>query len=242
MLIWRCIESDIGNLTCYARVTEIFDVRGFSPVSSMLPTRAGGHRCVSITRQVLPGSYLYMRPRDTIRRHTFWPGGIKWHGTMSHVMTKGRWNGTIQCHTLWAFVIFTRTFVFEIWVNIVLVSSFLRHAPLVQWLRWCQPFMNAIRIGRCVERDLGFLGCHVDVTEILSSRCAGNQSCEISVSDKELAVRYGCSFLSAYLAVAYTCDPVTMMKGKMASFDVTRYDQGRVKWHNTILYVMTKGR
>ncbi|ELU05617.1 hypothetical protein CAPTEDRAFT_228995 [Capitella teleta] len=40
-----------------------------------------------------------------------------------------------------------------------------------------------IRIGKCIEADLGLFGCKAEVTDILQAACNGKRSCEISVDD-----------------------------------------------------------
>lgn len=40
-----------------------------------------------------------------------------------------------------------------------------------------------IRIGKCIEADLGLFGCKAEVTDILQAACNGKRSCEISVND-----------------------------------------------------------
>ena len=68
-------------------------------------------------------------------------------------------------------------------------------------------FYGRMQIGRCVSGDYGYLGCQADVTDILNSRCSGQQSCEISIPDNELEATIVCSSdLFQYLAANYTCE------------------------------------
>ena len=47
-------------------------------------------------------------------------------------------------------------------------------------------FYGRMQLGRCVCKDLGYVGCSEDVTETLNSRCTGQQLCEISIPDAGL--------------------------------------------------------
>ena len=73
-----------------------------------------------------------------------------------------------------------------------------------------------MEIGRCIEAedDLAafesnprFIGCSVDVLDVLDRRCSGNASCDVSVTDSELEVKTRPCYkgLFMYLKVAYRC-------------------------------------
>jgi len=67
-----------------------------------------------------------------------------------------------------------------------------------------------MKIGRCVETDMGYLGCSSDVLQLADRRCSGRRVCEIRVPDAELETTNSClNELKTYLEVSYTC-----VKGK----------------------------
>ena len=44
-----------------------------------------------------------------------------------------------------------------------------------------------LRLGRCVRRNLGYLGCVVDALRLLDFRCSGQpHGCRVSIMDPEL--------------------------------------------------------
>ena len=82
-----------------------------------------------------------------------------------------------------------------------------------------------MNLGRCVQVDLGYLGCQVDVTEILNSRCSGEQSCAIRIPDEELDATNPCySELAIYLAVSYTCEPLVEMHSVTTDLDTNMHE------------------
>lgn len=67
-------------------------------------------------------------------------------------------------------------------------------------------FYGRMRIGHCVEADLGYLGCSEDVLHLLDGRCSGKQDCEIRIPDGELDETKPCyKELKVYLETSYTC-------------------------------------
>lgn len=65
-----------------------------------------------------------------------------------------------------------------------------------------------MRLGRCVEADLGYLGCAKDVLEIADRRCSGKQECEIRIPDGEFDKTKPCyKELKVYLEANYSCLP-----------------------------------
>jgi len=61
-------------------------------------------------------------------------------------------------------------------------------------------------LGRCVELDMGHLGCQSDVLELADRRCSGRRSCLIRVPDAELESRRPClRELKTYLFASYRC-------------------------------------
>ena len=63
-----------------------------------------------------------------------------------------------------------------------------------------------MRQGRCVEIDLGYIGCQRDVLEIVDRRCSGLRVCEMRIPDAELESTRAClKELKTYLQVSYRC-------------------------------------
>lgn len=63
-----------------------------------------------------------------------------------------------------------------------------------------------MRIGRCVEADLGHLGCQRDVLTIADGKCSAHQECEIRIPDGDLDATRPCyKELKVYLEANYSC-------------------------------------
>ncbi len=63
-------------------------------------------------------------------------------------------------------------------------------------------------LGNCITVNYGQLGCHKDVTDIVSRRCAGKVSCSVFVTryDEELMEGYPCGAeLVPYLEIDSSC-------------------------------------
>ena len=68
--------------------------------------------------------------------------------------------------------------------------------------------------GRCVKVDLGFVGCAVDVSHVISARCTGRPHCAMAVGDAELRMRRPCpTDVTWYLEVSHMC-----VKGNRSSY------------------------
>jgi len=63
-------------------------------------------------------------------------------------------------------------------------------------------------LGRCVEMNLGYIGCASDVLHMADSRCSGKRVCEIRIPDAEFEATRPClKELKTYLQAAYQCVP-----------------------------------
>jgi hypothetical protein len=61
-------------------------------------------------------------------------------------------------------------------------------------------------LGKCVQSDLGFVGCSVSVLDIVDQRCSGKRKCTIRMPDELIASRKPCmTELKMYLEANYTC-------------------------------------
>ena len=65
-------------------------------------------------------------------------------------------------------------------------------------------------LGRCVETEMGHIGCQRDVLTPVDRRCSGRRRCELRIPDAELESTRPClRELKSYLEAAYTCVPGT---------------------------------
>ena len=63
-----------------------------------------------------------------------------------------------------------------------------------------------MRLGSCVHKDLGDLGCHSDVLPIVDARCSGRRQCRIRIPDPEFDLTRPClEELKTYLEASYLC-------------------------------------
>ena len=63
-----------------------------------------------------------------------------------------------------------------------------------------------MNLGRCLNIDLGYIGCYANVLSWASSKCDNQNSCELSPSDSELDEFEGCPpELRSYLEISYMC-------------------------------------
>lgn len=63
-----------------------------------------------------------------------------------------------------------------------------------------------MQLGRCVEVDLGYVGCSTNVMALADSRCSGRKTCEIRVPDADLESTRPCfKELKTFLEASYTC-------------------------------------
>jgi len=63
-----------------------------------------------------------------------------------------------------------------------------------------------LRIGRCVSRDYGFLGCTADVIDVLDRSCSGRRRCQLPVPHVRQLVQPCPKDLTSYLEVSYHCE------------------------------------
>jgi len=61
------------------------------------------------------------------------------------------------------------------------------------------------RLGRCVTRDYGFIGCTANVIELLDAVCTGRRWCEVPVPSLRRRVQPCPKDLTAYLDATYHC-------------------------------------
>ena len=65
-----------------------------------------------------------------------------------------------------------------------------------------------MRLGRCVRKDLGYIGCFTDALAEMDFLCSGRQKCDVRIPDlgSVLELRMAClEELKSYMEVSYTC-------------------------------------
>ena len=63
-----------------------------------------------------------------------------------------------------------------------------------------------MKVGRCVPRDLGYIGCASDVREHFDSICTGKRGCRLQVGPVDIPSTQGCiKGLERYLEASFTC-------------------------------------
>lgn len=63
-----------------------------------------------------------------------------------------------------------------------------------------------MKLGRCVEMDLGYIGCFRQVLDIADRRCSAKRVCEIRIPDAEFEGTRPClKELKTYLEASYRC-------------------------------------
>jgi hypothetical protein len=63
-----------------------------------------------------------------------------------------------------------------------------------------------MELGRCVERDYGYIGCATNVTRTLAAKCSGRQECTVVNFEALFAKQHQCATdLKSYLDAEYSC-------------------------------------
>lgn len=63
-----------------------------------------------------------------------------------------------------------------------------------------------MRLGRCVRKDLGYIGCYQDVLTLADQRCSGRQQCQIRIPDPTFDTTRPClEELKTYFEASYIC-------------------------------------
>jgi len=65
-------------------------------------------------------------------------------------------------------------------------------------------YYGRLSLGHCVSRDYGFVGCFVDVLDLVAGLCSGRRDCLLPVSRLRHLVRQPCpDDLTVYLDADY---------------------------------------
>ena len=65
-----------------------------------------------------------------------------------------------------------------------------------------------IKIGRCIDEDIGRLGCFVDQLSVMDKMCSGRQSCQVAFSDSVMEGEFPCTLSKSfvrYLEASFIC-------------------------------------
>jgi len=94
-------------------------------------------------------------------------------------------------------------------------SEYSEHCQDESFKAACQPGQVVVmetarygrmRIGRCVKRNLGYLGCAVDALRYMDSSCSGHVTCDVSVMNPALRELQPCpKDVTWHLEASYKC-------------------------------------
>ena len=65
-----------------------------------------------------------------------------------------------------------------------------------------------IKLGRCIDEDVGRLGCYVDQLSVMDRMCSGKHSCEVIFLDSTMEGEFPCALsksFARYLEASYIC-------------------------------------
>ena len=71
-----------------------------------------------------------------------------------------------------------------------------------------------MKIGKCVKRDYGYIGCATNVLDFFDEQCSGKPRCRVLVSPADIVTNQGCSEgLVKYLDASHICVSCTLLYG-----------------------------
>ena len=65
-----------------------------------------------------------------------------------------------------------------------------------------------MKLGKCIKRDLGFIGCQTDILAVLDSKCSNKRTCTVDLHydlNFDRNIENACSELYRYLEADYSC-------------------------------------
>lgn len=65
-----------------------------------------------------------------------------------------------------------------------------------------------MEIGRCISQSFGYIGCKVDVMDVMDGYCSGETICEVGASNRHLVSKKTESCpkdVAAYLSASFQC-------------------------------------
>ena len=85
-------------------------------------------------------------------------------------------------------------------------TKFEANCPLGEVLVFRRAVYGRMRVGQCVRTNFGFVGCSVDVLDVVDARCSGHATCQFDVVEPTFKNRRPCNVeLKNYLEVEYAC-------------------------------------
>jgi len=91
-----------------------------------------------------------------------------------------------------------------------------------------------MRVGRCVQRSLGYVDCQADVLEHVEVLCSGRQHCAHRMPDDSIYATHPCPpDVTSYLEVTYRC-----LRGEICTSHYNRTLASCQSWANFIIIVV----
>ena len=98
-----------------------------------------------------------------------------------------------------------------------------------------------MKVGECVKRDYGYLGCAENQLQAVDKRCSGHQECSVSIPDHEMTAAIPCiQDLSPYLEAQYLCQAGNLLYfGQIAQSIIRRlflfFPQKEMHFNSTLI-------
>ena len=87
-------------------------------------------------------------------------------------------------------------------------ETFRASCPLSTVIIIRRALYGRMRLGRCVLRDYGYVGCFADVVTHIDAVCSGRRACSVRIPDAVLDRANPCpKDFKTYLLVSYDCVP-----------------------------------
>lgn len=88
-------------------------------------------------------------------------------------------------------------------------ESFEAECERGQTILMLSAYYGHIELGKCIQTDLGFLGCRANVLSTMDAECTGKQTCNMAVTDARLRKNNPCTNgIDVYLQSSYACTQV----------------------------------
>ena len=86
------------------------------------------------------------------------------------------------------------------------MEDFEAQCPDNQVIVMAEAKFGRMKLGRCLDVDVGHLGCYGDVLDVMDSECSGKKGCSVEVGSLEMVAKSDCAkSLMQYLDAEYTC-------------------------------------
>ena len=64
-----------------------------------------------------------------------------------------------------------------------------------------------MHVGGCVKRNLGYVGCAIDVLEYMDAKCSGRTHCNVQIMSLTLLEQPCPEDVTSYLEASFICQP-----------------------------------